>query len=68
MKDLLVDTHVLLWAASTPERLNPAAHAALIDPARRIFVSSISAAEIEICKKRLQIFASDRLATIGGKN
>ena len=71
MKDLLVDTHVLLWAASTPERLNPAAHAALIDPARRIFVSSISAAEIEIKraigKLRLDVTCNELIAAIGAE-
>ena len=71
MNDLLVDTHVLLWAASTPERLSAAARAALVDPARRIFVSAISAAEIEIKralgKLRLAVTCDELVASIGAE-
>ena len=52
MADLLLDTHVLLWANEAPERLSPEAVAALEDPANRLLVSSVSVAEIEI-KRRL---------------
>ncbi len=48
MPDLLLDTHVWLWAAAEPERLAEPARAALTDPANRVLVSAISAAEIEI--------------------
>lgn len=48
MAGLLLDTHVVLWAAATPERLNDPAREALVDPMARLLVSSISAAEIEI--------------------
>ena len=48
MATLLLDTHVLLWANEAPERLSASAVDALEDPANDLFVSSISAAEIEI--------------------
>lgn len=44
---LLVDTHILLWARITPERLTAAEHAAL-DGAVRRFVSAVSVWEIAI--------------------
>ncbi|MCY4036600.1 MAG: type II toxin-antitoxin system VapC family toxin [bacterium] len=52
MADLLLDTHVLLWANEAPERLSPEAITALENPANRLLASAISAAEIEI-KRRL---------------
>ena len=52
MARLLLDTHVLLWANESPERLSAEAVAALEDPANDLLVSSVSVAEIEI-KRRL---------------
>ena len=52
MADLLLDTHVLLWANEAPERLSPEAVTALEDPTNRLLVSAVSVAEIEI-KRRL---------------
>jgi PIN domain nuclease of toxin-antitoxin system len=43
---LLLDTHVLLWSATSPDRLAPAARAALEDGANEVFVSIVSAWEI----------------------
>lgn len=48
MAALLLDTRVLLWANEAPERLSAEAVDALEDPTNDLFVSSISAAEIEI--------------------
>ena len=45
---LLLDTHVLLWAASEPEQLTPAARDELEDGTNDVFVSVVSAWEIAI--------------------
>lgn len=45
---LLLDTHVLIWAAQNPARLSPAAHDALVDPSATVLVSAASAWEISI--------------------
>ena len=45
---LLLDTHVLLWALSSPEKLSPATASALAHPANEVFVSAASAWEIAI--------------------
>jgi PIN domain nuclease of toxin-antitoxin system len=49
--NLLLDTHVLLWAHAAPERLSAEATDALEDPYNDLYVSSISVAEIEIKRK-----------------
>lgn len=46
--NLLLDTHVLLWAVDTPERLDDRARDAIRDPRNRVAVSSASAWEISI--------------------
>jgi PIN domain nuclease of toxin-antitoxin system len=48
MNNLLVDTHVLLWALSSPESLSPLARAALVEPDNEVFVSAVTAWEISI--------------------
>lgn len=48
MSDLLLDTHVLLWANGDPSRLGPIATAHLQDPVNRLLVSAVSVAEIAI--------------------
>ncbi|MDE2640350.1 MAG: type II toxin-antitoxin system VapC family toxin [Chloroflexota bacterium] len=45
---LLLDTHVLLWAAATPERLPPAARARIEDPANEPCFSVASLWEVAI--------------------
>lgn len=45
---LLLDTHLLLWAAGEPERLSPAARARIADPAETLFFSAASFWEIAI--------------------
>ena len=52
MANLLLDTHVLLWANERPEQLSRQAVEALENPSNRLLVSSVSVAEIEI-KRRL---------------
>jgi PIN domain nuclease of toxin-antitoxin system len=46
--NLLLDTHVLLWAAGQPARLAPAARELLLDPARQLHFSPASLWEIGI--------------------
>lgn len=45
---LLVDTHVVLWALTTPERLSAPARAALVAPRNTLYLSAASAWEMEI--------------------
>jgi PIN domain nuclease of toxin-antitoxin system len=45
---LLVDSHVLLWAADQPEQLSPAAAGALRDPANDLLVSAATVWELAI--------------------
>lgn len=46
--NLLLDTHLLLWAASAPDRLSKKARAMLLDNANRLYFSSASLWEIGI--------------------
>ncbi len=46
--NLLLDTHLLLWAASEPERISEKARALLIDPANQLIFSAASLWEITI--------------------
>lgn len=45
---LLLDTHVLLWAASDPDRLSPPARAMIEDGASDVRISVVTAWEIAI--------------------
>ena len=45
---LLVDTHLVLWAAYAPERLSPAAHARLTDEEQHPHYSAASIWEVVI--------------------
>nr|WP_282188956.1 type II toxin-antitoxin system VapC family toxin [Azospirillum aestuarii] len=45
---MLIDTHILVWMAGEPERLSPAAAAAVVDPDNGVFVSAVSVWEISI--------------------
>lgn len=45
---LLLDTHVLLWAAGSPDQLPPAARALLEDPNNELVFSAASLWEIAI--------------------
>ena len=49
---LLLDTHLLLWAAGEPERLSAGARALINDPANDLFFSAASLWEVVI-KRRL---------------
>ncbi|MDB5370661.1 MAG: hypothetical protein JWP20_2219 [Roseomonas sp.] len=45
---LLLDTHLLLWALATPDRLDATARAALEDPENEVLFSAASLWEIAI--------------------
>jgi PIN domain nuclease of toxin-antitoxin system len=46
--NLLLDTHLLLWAASEPQRLSAKARTLLLDPSNQLVFSSASLWEITI--------------------
>jgi PIN domain nuclease of toxin-antitoxin system len=54
--NLLLDTHVLVWAESLDDRLGPRTRALLLDPSNTLFVSPISTLELSrlIALSRLQ--------------
>jgi PIN domain nuclease of toxin-antitoxin system len=45
---ILLDTHILIWALSTPERLDPQARAAILDAQNEVLFSAASIWEIAI--------------------
>jgi len=54
---LLLDTHTFLWLDSCPEKLSHTAMAACEDPANQLYLSVVSAWEIQIKRQsgRLQL-------------
>jgi PIN domain nuclease of toxin-antitoxin system len=46
--NLLLDTHLLLWAASEPKRLSAKARTLLLDPANHLLFSAASLWEVSI--------------------
>ncbi len=46
--NLLLDTHLLLWAAGKPDRLSPDTKELLLDPSNELWFSSASLWEITI--------------------
>lgn len=46
--NLLLDTHVLLWCLSSPDRLRRETRKKIESPAQVVFVSAVSAWEIEL--------------------
>ena len=46
--DLLLDTHVLLWALSDPSQLAPRVGAAIGDPRNDVYVSAVNTWELVI--------------------
>ncbi len=45
---LLIDTHIFVWMTGEPERLSPAAAAAVVHPGNDVFLSAVSVWEIAI--------------------
>jgi PIN domain nuclease of toxin-antitoxin system len=54
---LLLDTHTFLWLDSSPEKLSQTALAACEDPTNQLYLSVVSAWEIQIKRQinRLQL-------------
>ena len=48
MNNLLVDTHVLLWALGSPDDLSERTRQTMVDPDNEVFVSAVTAWEISI--------------------
>lgn len=69
---LLLDTHLLLWAAGEPDRLSVSARSMLQDEANRLFFSSASIWEIVIKRGlrrddfRVDPFRLRRLLVVNG--
>lgn len=64
---LLLDTHALLWALVERHRLSRTATAALEDEASQVFVSAISAWEIEIKRASGKLRLPDDLEAVLAK-
>lgn len=50
--DLLLDSHALLWALATPEKLSVAAAREIANPARAVYFSPASVWELELKRAR----------------
>ncbi|NVK32778.1 MAG: type II toxin-antitoxin system VapC family toxin [Gammaproteobacteria bacterium] len=61
---LLLDTHILLWALATPEKLGAKLREALEDPRNTVLVSSASVWEIEIKKTLGKLVAPSNLGEV----
>jgi PIN domain nuclease of toxin-antitoxin system len=64
VKELLVDTHVVLWWFLTPELLSARAKATLCDQGNHLMVSAASAWEMAIKAKRGKLDIPDLLADL----
>jgi len=61
----LVDTHVLLWLLSTPDRIAAPVRSALADRSNALLVSAASALEISTKIRLGKLDAGDLTATLG---
>ena len=64
MRNILIDTHVLLWWLADDKALGQQAKSLLADPHNNIFVSSASSWEIAIKKKKGGLEVPENIATI----
>lgn len=60
--NLLLDTHVALWALSSPERIAPEVREMLSDPAHAVHVSAATVWEVEIKRVIGKLSAPDGFA------
>jgi PIN domain nuclease of toxin-antitoxin system len=60
---VLLDTHVLLWAFASPDRLSPPVHALLEDPQTDVLVSAVSAWEIATKYRLGKLPNAERIVT-----
>ena len=63
----LLDTHVLLWLLSTPERVPTSVAGRLADPANELLVSAASGLEIATKVRIGKLDAPDLAATLAGR-
>jgi PIN domain nuclease of toxin-antitoxin system len=59
VRPILLDTHVVLWAFSEPERLSSAVRALIVDPKQSVLVSAASVWEVEIKRALGKLAAPD---------
>ena len=59
---LLLDTHALIWAVMSPDRLGPAASVAIMDPANVVYASHVSLWELAIKRRLGKLSTIDRPA------
>ena len=60
---ILLDTHVVLWAFASPDRLSPAARALLEDAQTEVLVSAASAWEIATKYRLGKLPGAERIVT-----
>jgi PIN domain nuclease of toxin-antitoxin system len=64
----LIDSHVMLWALLSPEKLSPAAAEILADPETTILVSYATAWELTLKTRRLRLGPLGRFLEKGMKS
>jgi PIN domain nuclease of toxin-antitoxin system len=62
--NLLLDTHIFLWLNDMPEKLSPAALAACQDESNSLYLSLVSAWEIQIKQQLGKLELSESLQTL----
>lgn len=62
--NLLLDTHVVLWAFGDPDRLGEATRAAIVDPRNAVAVSAATVWEVEIKRALGKLDAPDGFAAL----
>jgi len=61
--NLLLDTHVVLWALAEPQRLSPRVQALVTDPRRTVAISAATVWEVEIKRRLGKLRIPDGFAT-----
>jgi PIN domain nuclease of toxin-antitoxin system len=59
VRQLLLDTHIALWALSSPDRLSAELRDAIEDPRNEVLVSAVSVWEVEIKREAGRLTAPD---------
>ena len=62
--NLLLDTHVLLWAFADPDRITPRVREAIVDPRNLVAVSAVTIWEVEIKRALGKLTAPPGLAAL----
>lgn len=61
---LLLDTHVLLWAAGSPDKLSESVVNALLDKKNQLFISVVSVWEIQIKHQLGKLVLDEPISTL----